>query len=467
MRGPTRKPRTAEAEATEKRTMNMKRWFAMSVATTAALFPHFAGAQNLPDALAIAYASNPTLLAQRAGLRATDESVSSAEAARRPSLSMSASASGKTKEGLTSVSSTSSSLSLSLKQSLYRGGRIVNGIEQAELGVLSARAQLAGTEQQILSSVIDAYVNLLRDQAVLQLNQSSEQVLRSELEATRDRFQLGAATRTDIAQSESRVAAAAASRIQAEGQLQSSIATFRRIVGQAPAGLTTPEPLTGLPNSLEECISIALDENPSYVSAVLAQLSADKSLVNAEAARLPTVSMSASVSRSGTWSETFTNVPPYSSSVGVSVSVPLYQSGAEYSAIRKAQQSNLRAQIQVEESRRQIIAQVTQSWQSLASARAAIYSRSEQVRASEVALEGVHQEEEVGARTLLDVLNAQQDLLNARVALVSSRRNEIIASYALMSAMGRLTAQNLRLPVQLYDPSANFDAVRAAWFRRN
>ena len=447
--------------------MNMKRWFAMAVATAAISFPLAAGAQSLPDALAIAYTTNPTLLAQRAGLRATDEGVSSAEAARRPSLSMSASASGRTTEGLTSVTTTSGSLSLSLSQSLYRGGRIVNGIAQAELGVLSARAQLVGTEQTVLSSVINAYVNLLRDQAVLQLNQSSEQVLRSELEAVRDRFQLGAATRTDIAQSESRVASAGTSRIQAEGQLQSSIATFRRIVGQAPAGLTTPDPLAGLPNTLEECINIALDENPSYVSAVLGQLSADRSVFNAEAARLPTVSMSASMSRSGRWNETFTSAPALSSSIGVSVSVPLYQSGSEYSSIRQAQQSRSRALIQVEEARRQVTAQVTQAWHGLATARAAIYSRSEQVRAGEVALEGVRQEEAVGARTLLDVLNAQQELLNARVSLVSSRRDEIVASYALMSAMGRLTAQSLGLPVQLYDPSANYDAVRTAWFGRN
>jgi len=422
-------------------------------------------AETLAEALARAYATNPTLEGERTSLRSQDEAVAKARAGLRPSLSLGASLSRKNSASTKSVSTTPTSLTLSLSQTLYRGGRIANGIDLAEVQLLSARARLVTTEQQVLSSVVDAYVNLLRDQAILQLNRYSEQVLKSALKAARDRFQLGAATRTDIAQAESRVSAAAASRVQSEGKWQSSIATYWRILGQGPASIEAPDPLEGLPETLEATIAIALDESPSLIISELAAVAADRGIDVANGALLPTVSLSASSKRSADlvrWGTT-----TISNSIGLSVSMPLYQGGAEYASIRSAKQSRSEALIDTDTARRQVEAQVTQAWHQLATARAAIYSRSDQVRASEVALDGVRQEEAVGARTLLDVLNAQKDLQDARVLLVTSRRDEIIASYALLSAMGRLTAESLGLPIPLYDPTEHYLEVRNAWIGRN
>jgi outer membrane protein/adhesin transport system outer membrane protein len=436
-----------------------------------------APAENLVDALARAYSTSLTLEAERAGLRAQDEAIAAAAGALRPDISLTAAVTRSNVETRTtrtqtvagqqvlisnreSVNSTPAALTLSVSQMLYRGA-VFDGIRQVEASSLASRARLIATEQQVLSSAMEAYVNLLRDQAVLQLNRSSEQVLQAQLEAARDRFRLGAATRTDIAQAESRVSAAAVARIQAEGQLAIGVATYRQVVGAPPGDLDTPAPLAGLPDSLAESIEVALAEHPTLASAEFALLAADRGVDVAIGGLLPTAALSASSRRSADWFQwgrrTFNN------SIGVTLSVPLYQRGAEYSGVRRAKQSQAQARIALGAARQQIEAQVTQSWQVLATARAAIFSRSDQVRASELALEGVRREEEVGARTQLDVLNAEQELLNARVALVTSRRDEIVASYTLQAAMGRLTAAYLDLPVERYDPAANFARVRGAW----
>lgn len=421
-----------------------------------------AAAATLVDVLATAYTANTTLEAQRASLRAQDESVAQALASRRPSLTLTGSVGRANTVANTSSSSTSTSLALALSQTLYRGGRIAAGIEQAEVQILAARARLLNTEQTVLSSVVSAYMNVLRDQAVLQLNRSNERVLTTELEATRVRFELGDATRTDVAQSEARVSAAAATRTQSEGALLNSIATFQRIVGAAPDQLETPQAFTDLPPSLDEAIAIALRENPTILAAELSESAARIGIRSASGALLPTVTLSARSSRSDNPS----NAQPasVSTSLTLSVSMPLYQSGATSASIRQARESDAQALIGLHETRRTVEAQVTQSWQQLAVARAGIISRSEQVRASLVAMQGVRQEEEVGARTRLDVLNAEQELLNARVSLVTARRDELVASYGLLSAMGRLTAENLQLPVALYDPATHYQPIRDSLF---
>lgn len=420
-------------------------------------------AETLSEALSKAYLNNPTLRSERSALKAQDESVVTAVAGQRPALSLATTLNRQNSQTTKSVSTTPTSMTLSLSQTLYRGGRIRKGIELAEVQILSSRAKLVTVEQQVLSSVVNAYVNLLRDQAVVQLNRSSEEVLIGELNATRDRFQLGAATKTDVSQSESRVSAAAASRIQSEGQLQSSIATYVMVMGESPNNIETPDPLENLPETLEDAIIIALNENPSLMIAELSRVAAEHNIKLATGALLPTLNLSASTRRTSDWTKW--GAPTKVNSIGLSFSLPLYQGGKEYSAIRKAKQSASKAIVDLDASRRNIKAQVTKAWYQLATARAAIYSRAEQVRASEVALDGVRQEEAVGARTLLNVLNAEKDLLNARVALVTSRRDEIVASYSLLSAMGRLTVGGLGLAVETYDPTNHYQKVRNKWIR--
>ena len=425
-----------------------------------------AGAETLNEVLALTYAANPTLEAQRASLRAQDETVAQALGGRRPSVTLSTSIGRSNSTANTTVNSTPASLSLTINQTLYRGGRIVAGIDQAELNILGARAGLLSTEQQVLSSAVSAYINVLRDQAVLQLNRSSEQVMATELQATRNRFQLGDATITDIAQSEAAVSASAALRIQSEGSLLNNLATFERIVGATPGNLKTPQALTEMiPESLERAIAIGLAENPSILSALYAEAAARISVDTAQAARLPTVKLSARTTRSENRAVNLT--PSLSSSITLSLTMPLYQSGAEFASIRSAIETNARSLIQLEDARRSVQASVTQSWQQLAVARAGIVSRSDQVRASLVAVKGVRQEEEVGARTRLNVLNAEQQLLNARVSLVTARRDELVASYGLLASMGRLTATQLGLDVTLYNPEENYLAIRGSMFGIN
>lgn len=446
--------------------MRAPRGFVLALlpAIFSSLFAASATAQTVVDALSQAYLTNPTLAAQRASTRASDEAVAQANSQWKPSLSMSTGVTtAYTSNGTATMSTASPTITLSLNQPLYRGGRIEAGIDQAEANVLAARARLRTTEGQVLASVVDAYMGVLRDQAVLQLNINSEQVMQTELRASRNRFQLGAATSTDVATAESRLSAASATRIQAEGSFRISLTTYERIVGVAPTSMSTPEPLTMLPNSLEETIQIALNESPAVLVAFYAEHTAQASLRSANGARLPTVSMSASTSRRA---PDWPDWAPFTlaSSVGVSVSVPLYQSGGEFSSIRSAQENLSASRLQLEDARRTARSTVTQSWQSLATARAQILSRSDQVRASESALRGFRQEYEVGARTLLEVLNAEQDLLNARVQLVTSRRDEVVASYGLLAAMGRLTASTLALPVPVYNPAVNYERVANAWW---
>ncbi len=423
-----------------------------------------AEAQTLNDALSQAYQTNPSLAAQRASQRATDETVAQANAQNRPSLSLSTGLSTAYTSNTTASHTTNGlALTLSASQALYRGGRIEAAIDQAEANVLAGRARLRGTEQTMLSSVVDAYMGVLRDQAVLQLNTNSEQVLQIELAAARSRFQLGAATSTDVATAESRLSAAQASRIQAEGALRVSIASFEQRVGSPPGSMAMPKPLTMLPNSLDQAIEIALMEHPTVVAAFYSELASQSSVRSAEGALKPTVNATLSTSRRP---DDWPTLSPatLSTSAGVNVSIPLYQAGAEYSSIRSARENLSQSRLNLEDARRTVRSQVNQSWQQLATARAQILARGDQVRASEVALRGFRQEQEVGARTLLEVLNAEQDLLNARVQLVTSRRDEVVASYALLTAMGRLTALSLELPVPIYDPTANYNRNAERWF---
>jgi len=440
--------------------------FTQTAAIILALSTAPAGAETLNEMLALTYTTNPTLEAQRASLRSQDESVAQALAARRPSVTLSTSIGRSNLKANTTVNSTPASLSLVINQTLYRGGRILAGINQAEINILSGRAALQSTEQQVLSSAVSAYINVLRDQAVLQLNRSNEEILHTELQATRNRFELGDATITDIAQSEAAVSASAASRIQSEGALLNSLATFERIIGVSPGQLETPQALTELiPDSLDQAIAIGLAENPTILSAEYSEAAARIGIDSAQAARLPTVTLSARSTRSENRAVNLT--PSISSSVTLSLSLPLYQSGAEFATIRSAIESGARSLMQLEEARRTVQTSVTQAWQQLAVSRAGIVSRSDQVRASLVAVEGVRLEEQVGARTRLNVLNAEQQLLNARVALVTSRRDELVASYGLLASMGRLTAIQLGLDVTLYNPEKNYLAIRGSMFGIN
>ena len=424
-------------------------------------------AETLEEALAAAYGTNPTLLAQRASLRATNENVSQALAGWRPTVSSSVTVGHKRVHTgtVSDISLGQRSYSLSLSQPLYRGGRTVASTAQTESFVQAGRAQLAVVEQNVLLSVATRYMTVLRDQAVLDLNQHNVEVLRKQLEATRDRFEVGEITRTDVAQAEARLSGAISQRVQAGGNLKVTQASYAAAVGAMPGKLVKPAALTGMPGAENVAQELSLENNPSLQASRFSEEASKHDIDATRGQMMPTVSLNSELAhasdaaaRGGRSNSAF---------MGVTVSVPLYQAGGVYSQLRQSRLLNSQARIEVEETRRSVQQQVTQAWERWTTATAAKDARKDQVRASAIALEGVRQELAVGSRTTLDVLDSEQELLDARVALASAETDEAIASFDLVAAMGGLTAEALGLNVALYDPAVDYDKVRDKWFGAN
>lgn len=432
-------------------------------------------AETLMEALTAAYQTSPVLDAQRAALRATDETVSQALSGWRPSVTVS-SAYGRqairTEQPLTFVGrgggiSNDRVISpitgeIKLSQPIYRGGRTLNGVRQAEAGVLAGRELLLSTEQSVLLSAITAYMDVQRDKAVVDLSKNQVEVLTRQLQATQDRFRVGEITRTNVAQSEARLSSAVSNLTAAEAALIASNSAYEKTIGHQPAGLEPPPPFPALALTEEEAQSRALDRNPQLRAALEAERATAHAVKVEIGKLLPTVALEATarvaqdVSAQGLEQD--------EAAVTALLQVPLYESGAVYATIRQAREINSQRRLEAAQARRQVIEGVRNAWEGLRSTRARIISDKEAVRANEIALEGVRQEADVGARTTLDVLDAEQELLNARVALVRSQRNEVVAAYSLTSVTGNLTASELGLAVAAYDPAAHYNEVRTKFF---
>lgn len=427
-----------------------------------------ATAQSLTDALSAAYNNNPTLLAARAALRATDEGVPQALSNWRPTVNLTGEA-GKLRQDFDPSTASNPSdtisprtLQLSVSQPLYRGGRTESATDAAEALVLAGRQDLASTERRVLLDAVTAYMDVVQNQAVLELNRNNEEVLRRQLEATRERFRVGEITRTDVAQAESRLSRATADRISAEGALISSRAVLARVMGQTPGTLVQPPPLPQLPGNEEEALAIAYDDNPDLLGARFREVAAKYDVRTISGGLLPTVAVNGTLSKSDETSRA--NLESESAKIALTVTVPLYEGGSIYSQTRQRKQTHNQRRIQVEEQRRSVRQSVTQAWENLSTARSNITARTSQVDAARIALEGVQQEAEVGSRTTLDVLDQEQEYLDARVAEVRARRDEYVAGFTLLSAVGRLGARQLSLPVDYYDPETNYQRVRDKWF---
>ncbi len=420
--------------------------------------------ETLEEALASAYENNPVLRAERAGLRATDEGVSQALSGWRPNVSVTGSQGWQSTDSRTSGNTRLNprSLSLDVTQPLYRGGRTVSSTLAAEARVQASRESLASTESQVLNDAVGAYLDVSRDLAVVELNRSNVRVLERQLEAAEDRFRVGEITRTDVAQAEARLSRSQAGLEQALGTLASSSATYRRVVGRAPQDLAPPPALPEQPGSAEAALSIGLEENHDLRAARHLEAGAGHDVRTAVGSLYPTVSLVGSLSH--TEDGTFRGQETDAARLTAQVSVPLYQSGSAYSALRQARQTRSQRLLEIEVARRSVEERVTQAWESRQTALAEIAARRAEVRANEIALDGVRQEAQVGARTILDVLDAEQELLDARVALVRAERDDYVAAFTLLTAIGRLSAQNLKLPVQFYDPDANYRRIRDKLF---
>ena len=416
-------------------------------------------AQTLNEALATAYETNPTLRAQRAQLRATDEGLPEARAGWRPTVT----AEGQAGVGTVDFGAGAEDLQplaygLYASQPLYRGGRTSAGTSRANNIIRAERARLASVEQAILLGAATVYMDVARDSTVLELNIRNEQVLARELNATEDRFRVGELTLTDVAQARARLAGAVAGRIQAEGNLQASRAEYLRIIGRAAELPQPPPALEGLPLSIGETQNFSDENNPDIVTAQHLQQAAEDDIRFARGEMLPTLSLNGQVEHR----EDFSSAGSESDSAQLlaQLSIPLYQGGAPSARVRRAKQVAGQRRIQLDETRRAVRAQATGSWETLAVARARVSQFESQVEANKTALEGTREQARVGSRILLDVLNAEQELLDAQVSLEVAKRDSFVAGLQVLASIGRLTARDLRLDVEYYDESAYYSDVK-------
>ncbi len=418
-----------------------------------------AQADTLADAFAAAYETNPELIEARANLRAVDERVNQARAGLRPSLNSQLEYGGDVTNrpaGQRDNFNDPFRASVTASQPLYDGGRTQNATRGRIADVSAARARLTALEQRVLLDVARAYADVLRDLEFVSLAENNVRVIAEQLRASEDRFEVGEVTRTDVSQARARLAAARANLTSTTGQLERSRQNYRLVVGAEPLNLRLLPPPPDLPRSLDEAVTLALESHPEIVAARFDETSASRDVRVAIGELLPRVSLDGTVAYGDTGVFKDNSVDSTSASVTARVTIPLYQGGAEYSRIRQAQAlaSRARAGITTQARSRQQLAEA--AWTELQVARANIRSNREGVEAAQLAFDGVREEAIVGSRTTLDVLDAEQELLDTRTQLVASVRDEFVAAYGLLSTVGRLTAADAGLAVTAYDPDVNY-----------
>jgi outer membrane protein len=440
-------------------------------------------AQTLTDALAEAYNTNPQLLAQRALLRATDEQVPQALSFWRPQVTFTGQVGLNTSalqtppvspslNGLGQIVSSSDRRHIITRPDLvqfqaiepvYRGGRTVAQTRQAINTVESTRAQTLAVETSVFQAVAMAYLDVVRDQALVEVDRNNVDVLRKQLEATQDRFRVGEVTRTDVAQAEAALAQAQGTLVTQQGTLEISRAEYVRAVGHPPGRLMLPRERPVLPATREEALSLATNNNFSVISAKFAELAARDNIDVVRGQLLPQISVVGTLDRSYDQSATFKGALLNSAQITAQLTMPLYEGGAIYSQTRQAQQTVGQRRSQVDDARRAAVQTAAQFWSTLQAARASISSFAAAVRAAQIALEGTQQEALVGTRTVLDVLIQNQTLLQTQSQLVTAQHDAALAEFNLASAVGRLIAPELNLPVRLYDMEQHYREVKDKW----
>ncbi len=423
-----------------------------------------------------AYQNNPQLNSQRAQVRSTDENVPQALSGYRPKVAITASAgyqytdtnltSGGTPNQIvrTEIHGTNAprSVGATVSQTLFNGQQTANRTRAAESQVSSAREGLRVLEQTVLLSAATIYMDYLRDAAIVEVQRSNVRVLEQTLKQTQDRFNVGEVTRTDVAQSEAQLAAGKTQLLTAEANLTTTRANFRRIIGNEPENLAPGSPVDRfLPATLSKSVELGLTENPNVTAAMYGvDVSFLQVKVN-EGALFPTVTLQTSVQQS--YEQTLTIFRSFGASTAVQLSVPVYQGGAEYSLIRQSKETLAQQRLNLEQIRDQARANVVTAWGQLVAGKAQVASAQAQVTASEIALNGVREEAKAGQRTTLDVLNAQQALVNARNALVTAQHDRVVASYSVLTSIGRLSPQVINLSTTTYDASVHYQQVRDSW----
>ena len=456
----------------------VRRWGGLDLIAFACFFAASGpvSAQTLTQALADTYNTNPQLLAQRALLRATDEQVPQALANWRPTVNFTGSVGG-TRAAVTARSlgvasaggnttySTffQNNLNLQATQQVYSGGRTAAQTSQAINNVQATRAQTLAVETSVFQAVAQAYLDVVRDQALVQVNRNNVAVLRKQLEATQDRFRVGEVTRTDVAQAEASLAQAIGQLVTTQGNLENSRAEYVRTVGHSPGTLMLPRERPALPATLDEAVSLAGSNNFSVISANFAELAARDTIDFVRGQLLPQISIVGTLNRLFSPSITQRSSLQESAAIAAQMTMPLYEGGAIYSQTRQAQQTVGQRRSQVDDARRAAVQTATQNWSTLQAARASISSFASAVRAAQIALEGTQQEALVGTRTVLDVLIQNQTLLNTQSQLITAEHDAALAEFNVAAATGRLIAPELKLPVKLYDMERHYKQVKDKW----
>ena len=447
----------------------------ISASLVAALMAGTASADTLREALVSSYNTNPTLTAQRESQKATDAAVAIAKAAGRPQISGSAGLNRDlTRRGILDTGGSKGptlSAGVDLSVPLYSGGAVKNSVRAAETRVDAGRATLRAVEGDVFTQAVAAYMDVIRDRAIVELNQNNVRVLGTNLQATQDRFQIGDLTRTDVAQSEARLQLGRSQLATAQGRLTGSEATYREVIGHAPGQLAPPPPLPPLPANADEAVRIALANNPDLISISRQAIAAGYDVNVARAGRLPRLSGVAS----GNYVNVLRGTEPNpltgqdihtgtNTSIGLSGSVPIFQGGLPAARIRQAQAQQGQVLEQVVGTERAVVQTTRAAFANYDASQKAIQAETVAVQANELALEGNRAEQSVGTRTIIEVLNAEQELLNSQVALVTAKRDAYVAGFQLLNAMGQAEARDLGLEGgPLYDPLGNYRRVAGNW----
>lgn len=436
-----------------------------AMAAAAAFASGPALADSLFGAMEKAYSTNPTLNGARAGLRARDESVPQALSGWRPTVSVNGSVSRTWQDtggtGFTERDSNNGDVRISLSQPIFNGFRTVEGTKAAEARVDAGRQTLLQTEQEVLFSVVQAYMDVYAGRQLVALQRQNVTALRAQLRASQERFNVGEITRTDVEQSRASLAAAQTSLTNAQATLAGDVAEYMRVIGNEPGKLNYPK-ITKLPKSLKAALQMAGETNPRILANAFVEIATQHDIGVERSALLPQVSLDAEAALSKNLDEdTDAN---QSATAALSVRVPIYDGGLTYSRVRQAKQLASQQRIAVIEVARAVRQAVAASWNAYVGLTSIIRDARTQVSAAELALNGVQQEYQAGTRTTVDVLNAQRDIVVARTTLVNAEKNRVVAAYQLLAAVGHLTAKDLGLSVAIYDPERNYNRVRDKWF---
>lgn len=437
------------------------------LAACAGLFQPHAFAEDFQDALVAAYQRNPRLMAERARVREADENYVQAQAGGRFTITAEGNSGFTRSKTPASPFPPSDGLNylrprtgqVTLVQPLYQGGRIKGLKSQAKSGILAARQGLRNAEQTVLLSAATAYLDVLRDEEAAVIRRNNVSVLTRQRFAAQDRFDVGEGTRTDIAQAEARLASAEIGLSQADAQLAISRAAYMRYMGHAPLDLATP-PQFVLPETLYASQIRARANNPQLVASRYNENAAQAAVYVAKSASRPTVALNGALQGSR---DSSANIPRASSaSVTAQVRIPIWSGGLNRSRVRAAKHAKTRSKFETRETELAVDEAVANLWAQVVASERALISSRKQVAAAEIAFEGVELEQQVGTRSTLDVLDAEQELLNAKLTVVQAERNLNVAGYQLLVTLGGFDAYSLQLPVEQYDPNRNFDYVTSS-----